>query len=259
MCDTVAHISEIAKVMRILIIPDVHLKPWMFSDADKIISEVKPDQAVYLGDLVDDWGCQENAGIYQETLNAAYDFEKAHPETLWCFGNHDMAYIWNVWVSGTATDENVRKTAVTGLRKLYSSIPAGNLVFVHRIDNVLFSHAGISRMFVREHFETKDYDKVDHIVACINDLRMEDMWNNDSPIWLRPQKQYAHFPINMYKPRTFLQVVGHSPMKEITQEGNVVSCDVFSTYRDRSRYGSHEFCLVDTESWAWKGLPSSES
>lgn len=240
--------------MKVLVIPDVHLKPWMFTDADKIISDLHPDRALCLGDLVDDWGCQDNAGIYRETLDAAYDFGQRNSGILWCFGNHDLAYLWNVWVSGTASDENVRTAAREGLKRLYNSIPAENLAYVHRIDNVLFSHAGISRIFVREHFLPSDYDKADKIVAGINDLHMEDMWNDDSPIWLRPQEQYAHFSINMYKPRTFLQVVGHSPMKKITREKNILSCDVFSTYRDRTPYGSNQFCLLDTESWEWKGI-----
>lgn len=244
--------------MKILIIPDVHLKPWMFTDADKKISELHPDRTLCLGDLVDDWGCQDNSDIYRETLNVAYEFQQNHSDTLWCFGNHDLAYLWNVWVSGTANDEKVRAAARDGLKKLYNSMPAENLAYVHRIDDVLFSHAGISRMFVREHFALADYEKVDRIIDGINNLRMEDMWNDDSPIWLRPQGQYAHFPINMYKSRTFLQVVGHSPMKEITREKNILSCDVFSTYRDRTPYGSHEFCLLDTESWNWKGLPAGQ-
>ena len=37
------------------IIPDVHLKPWMFEEAAKRISEGEYDHIVMLGDLVDDW------------------------------------------------------------------------------------------------------------------------------------------------------------------------------------------------------------
>lgn len=242
--------------MKVLIIPDVHLKPWMFADVDKIIAQQKPDKVLCLGDLVDDWECQDNAAIYKETLDAALSFQKNNPNALWCFGNHDVAYLWNVWVSGTAENIEVRTAALRGLRTLYNSIPEGNLAFVHRLDNVLFSHAGISRMFVQEHFVPADYDHVERIVAGINNLHMEDMWNNDSPIWLRPQKEYCRFPIHMYKPRTFLQVVGHTPMKVITQEKNLLTCDVFSSYRDRTPYGTQEFCLLDTNTWEWRGCRS---
>lgn len=172
--------------MKILIIPDVHLKPWMFTAADELITELNADRAICLGDLADDWGCDDDAEIYRKTLDTACNFQNRYPDTLWCFGNHDLAYLWNLWVSGTAVDENVRDTAYKGLKKLYNSIPAENLAFVHRIDRVLFSHAGISTMFVKEHFKAKDYNKEDQVIAGINNLRMEDMWNNESPIWLRP-------------------------------------------------------------------------
>lgn len=40
--------------MKVLIIPDVHLKPWMFRDAEMIFLEKKADRAICLGDLLDD-------------------------------------------------------------------------------------------------------------------------------------------------------------------------------------------------------------
>lgn len=240
--------------MKVLVIPDVHLKPRMFTDADTVMHETGAKKAVCLGDLVDDFECQKNEKLYRETLDAALAFERQHPDALWCFGNHDLAYLWNVWVTGTASTENVRGAALEGLKKLYNEIPAGYLQFVHRIDRVLFSHAGISRMFVRDHFREGDYEKPDTIINGINSMHLEDMWNNDSPIWLRPQKEYRRGVIHMYKPRTFLQVVGHTPMKEITQEGNILSCDDFSSYPDRTPYGAQEFCMLDTETREWKGL-----
>lgn len=43
-----------------------------------------------------------------------------------------------------------------------------------------------------------------------------------------------------------------TPMKEITRENNIISCDVFSTYRDGSPYGTCEFPIIDTETWEWE-------
>ena len=43
-----------------------------------------------------------------------------------------------------------------------------------------------------------------------------------------------------------LQVVGHTPVEEVYREGNVVSCDVFSTYRDGRAIGPEEFAVVET-------------
>lgn len=239
--------------MKVLIIPDVHLKPRMFDDAEYLLRETKADLAVCLGDLVDDWNCQENAGAYIRTLAAARRFAERHPETLWCYGNHDAAYLWEVWVSGTATNQTTRAAALSGLQQLYGAIPKGRVAFVHCIDHVLFSHAGISRMFVHTLFPSA-YDNVPKVLSLINGLEAEDMWNDDSPLWLRPQKLYRRFPIHMYKPQTYLQVVGHSPMREITQEKNLLNCDVFSLNRDGTPFGSQEYCLLDTKTFKWNGV-----
>lgn len=76
------------------------------------------------------------------------------------------------------------------------------------------------------------------------------MWDDLSPIWLRPQ--YDDW--KMYKADELLQVVGHTPVDKITRKGNVISCDVFSTYRDGSSIGKREFLWLDTKSWEYKGI-----
>ena len=77
-----------------------------------------------------------------------------------------------------------------------------------------------------------NYHDVEAVVAAINELGPNEMWNDASPIWLRPQ----HSNMRLYKPQELLQVVGHTPMDMITKEGNLISCDVFSTYRERKAH-----------------------
>ena len=72
-----------------------------------------------------------------------------------------------------------------------------------------------------------------------------EMWYDGSPIWLRPQ----YTDVKMYKSHQFLQVVGHTPMETITKKNNMISCDVFSTYRDGKPIGTKEFLLLDTITW----------
>ena len=76
------------------------------------------------------------------------------------------------------------------------------------------------------------------------------MWNDGSPIWLRPQ--YSN--IRMYKSRKILQVVGHTPVDSIEKNGNIISCDVFSTYRDGRPIGTEELLLLDTITWEYQGI-----
>lgn len=43
-------------MMRVLVIPDVHLKPWMFEQAAVLMRAKKANRAVCLMDIPDDWG-----------------------------------------------------------------------------------------------------------------------------------------------------------------------------------------------------------
>ena len=119
--------------------------------------------------------------------------------------------------------------------------------YVHRIDNVLFSHGGVSDFFVRKHVPASKYNDIDGVIEAINCLGIDDMWNDDSPIWLRPQ--YSN--TKMYKPRKVLQIVGHTPVEKITRDKNIISCDVFSTYSDGRPIGTKEFLVLDTVTWEY--------
>ena len=63
----------------------------------------------------------------------------------------------------------------------------------------------------------------------------------------------------MYGDDKILQVVGHTPVEKIYREGNVISCDVFSTYRDGRAIGTEEFLVVDTESWEYGGVKAKKN
>ena len=47
--------------MKVLVIPDCHLKPWMFAQADAIVKKGIADKAVCLMDLADDFGVHGDA------------------------------------------------------------------------------------------------------------------------------------------------------------------------------------------------------
>lgn len=80
--------------MRVLVIPDCHLKPWMFEDATAIMNSGKADNAVCLMDIPDDFG-KDNPDLYKKAYDAAIRFAKQFPQSLWCYGNHDLSYVWS--------------------------------------------------------------------------------------------------------------------------------------------------------------------
>lgn len=74
--------------MKVLVISDVHLKPWMFYRASELMKDipaghtVKPDRAVCLMDIADDWRQQFNLDLYVQTYDAAIAFAREYPDTL---------------------------------------------------------------------------------------------------------------------------------------------------------------------------------
>ncbi len=55
--------------MKVLVIPDVHLKPEIFDQAEEIMETTDCEGIVCLGDIVDDWGCMSDFEKYEETMD----------------------------------------------------------------------------------------------------------------------------------------------------------------------------------------------
>lgn len=135
---------------------------WTVQRAESIMNVLAglcPDRSRIPGeyggaDIPDDWGREYDLELYVQTFDAAIAFAKEFPDTLWCYGNHDLCYVWNERESG------------------YS--------------------------------------------------------------WA-------------------VQVVGHTPVEKIYRSGSVISCDVFSTYRDGRPIGTQKYPVIDTvEKTLWK-------
>ena len=235
--------------MKILMIPDVHLKPFMFRQAAQLMNRKEADLAVCLMDIADDWRQQYNIDLYIQTYDAAIEFAKAFPDTLWCCGNHDLSYLWNQRETGYSPI--APKTVCEKMQVLKETLPdPGKMAYIHRVDDVLFSHGGLADDFVRKYLPSKDYNDVDTVVDTINGFDWGIMWQDLSPIWYRPQ----YYAGKMYKPRKLLQVVGHTLVEKIGRKGNVISCDVFSTDRAGEPIGTQEYPIIDTVTWEFYGI-----
>ncbi len=227
---------------KIFVIPDVHLKSWMFRKADNLIKEGDYDAIVMLGDLVDDWGMQYHIDMYNETFDRAVKFVQDHPDTFWCYGNHDISYMWKKLESGYSyyAEPTVRKR----FKELQEALAPEYSGFIHKIDNTLFSHAGLTEDFVRKNFD-KD-NSIDYIVTKINKMGPRKLWEDSSPLWARPQFEDTKMYSDLF------QVVGHTPVRAPLQEGKLLTLDTFSTYPDERPIGDERFVYVDSITGEWE-------
>lgn len=252
--------------MKILVIPDVHLKPEIFDEADRIPKD-RYDNIVCLGDLVDDWGKQNDIDLYRTCLECVIRFGKDHPDMLFCYGNHDISYIYCLQESGFSF--HAIQTVNNYLTQLKECV-GKRLAVMHRIDDTLFSHAGLSDYYINGFLPDKYKDSdMDVQIEIINSFIKSDfttkkyLWNDNSPIWLRPQKytlnKYGEKIVDkefvshiLFDPDRYFQVVGHTPTQKAYSTDCLLSVDTFSTYSNGKSIGDEKFVVVDTVTKEWE-------
>ena len=106
--------------MKVLVIPDIHLKPWIFDRAEKIIKDGKADRAVCLMDIPDDWNMEFQIERNKETFDRAIAYAMDYPDTLWCYGNHDVSYPWGRLETGYSP--YAERTIISKLEELENSL-----------------------------------------------------------------------------------------------------------------------------------------
>ena len=121
---------------------------------------------------------------------------------------------------------------------------------MHRIDNILFSHGGLTVDFLKWLNEDLLNADIDDVIAAVNDASHDYLWNDESPLWLRPQnKDRETFREDVYK-----QVVGHTPVERIFEKDGIISTDGFSTYRDGTQIGESAMIVIDSETGEYEKI-----
>lgn len=236
--------------MKVIVIPDVHLKPWIFDEAERIMRKDKIETAVCLGDIADDWMKTFQINAYEETYERAIQFAEKHKASQWVYGNHDLCYQLNYRETGYSVMAS--RTVCEEMAKLEKTLAdtGRELTFVRRIGRAVFSHGGLSEDFAAEILEKESgslsigsTEELDGLIGQINNLPKYRLWRDDSPIWFRPQYEFGALTLP-----GFLQVVGHTPVRCPEIQDGILSVDLFSTTSTGTPIGTQEFAVVDTES-----------
>ena len=235
--------------MLVLVIPDIHLKTWIFDRAEKILRDGKADRAVCLMDIPDDWNMEFQIERYKETFDRAIVFAVDYPDTLWCYGNHDVSYSWGRLEIGYSPFDV--RSVTSKLEELENRLKSPvQINIMHRIDNVLFSHGGLTADFLRWiNKDLLDAD-IEEVIATVNDAPHDYLWNDKSPLWFRPQYETRE----MFRADTYKQVVGHTPVEKIFEKDGIISTDVFSTYRDGRQIGESAMIVIDSETGEYEKI-----
>ena len=91
---------------------------------------------------------------------------------------------------------------------------------------------------------------IEEVIAAVNDAPHNYLWNDESPLWFRPQYETREiFRADIYK-----QVVGHTPVERIFEKDGIISTDVFSTYRDGRQIGESAMMVIDSETGKYEKI-----
>ena len=236
--------------MKVLVIPDIHLKSWIFDRAEMILDKKQADRAVCMMDIQDDWDMELHVEKYRDTFDRAIAFADRFADTLWCYGNHDVSYLWGKLETGySAYAEN---TVIAKLNELqYSIMDSSQMAIMHRIDNVLFMHGGLKSEYIRSLNEDLLEEDIDEVIDVVNKASPKYLWRDDSPLWFRPQNTN----VEAFRSEQYTQVVGHTPVEKIAEKNGFISTDVFSTYRDGTQIGESAMIVIDSLTREYEKIP----
>jgi hypothetical protein len=204
--------------MKTLIIPDLHGKP-IWKD---MIKQVHPDRVIFLGDYFD---CYDNYSAVEQIYNfkeiVEYKTSNKDKEVIILVGNHDHHYLQGIGDSGTSGYQVGAAPAI--LQVLEEN--RVHLQMSYQIGEYLFSHAGISSVFLDRVLGEGSW-KIEEVCETVNDIFKYkprafifdglDPYGNSrgqTPIWIRPaalQKDNRDTLKSHY-----IQIVGHTAVKKI--------------------------------------------
>lgn len=128
----------------------------------------KTDNAVCLMDIPDDFG-KDDPDLYEKTYDAAIAFAKEFPDTLWCYGNHDLSYVWGKLETGY--NPELRDLVCQKIEELKEVLPSPTqLAYIHRIDKTLFMHGGLSNFYVHRWVTPSSQKAIGRTIKEINNM-----------------------------------------------------------------------------------------
>ena len=210
--------------MKTIVLGDTHGRStW------KLITHLEqPDRVIFIGDYFDSFNIPAVDQMFNFNEIIAYK-ESGKAEVIMLIGNHDHHYYPEIGNTGTS---GYQYGAAAGISKMIDENKK-HLQMAYSFDNFLFTHAGVSPVFMDQIFGEDGWEK-DDVVELLNEKMtyqpkafefngMEPSGDNQSqtPIWIRPRSLMS---VNKKHEKglkkDYIQIVGHTEMRELDLVGS---------------------------------------
>jgi len=211
--------------MKTLILGDTHGR----SNWKLAIHQEQPDRVIFIGDYFDSF---EISGVEQiNNFKEIIQYKESNPqvEVVMLIGNHDHHYFPEVGYTGTSGYQ-------AGVGHSITQVIDENrhhLQMAYGFGDYLFTHAGVSPVFLDRVFGKDDWSK-ESIVVDLNELfrykpKAFEFSGLDSsgdsttqtPIWIRPRSLMT---VNKNHEKglkkDYIQIVGHTQMRKLDLTGS---------------------------------------
>jgi predicted MPP superfamily phosphohydrolase len=211
--------------MKTIVLGDTHGR----SNWKLAVHQDKPDRVIFIGDYFDSFeilGVEQIAN-FKEIIK--YKEDNPQVEVVMLIGNHDHHYFPEVGYTGTSGYQSKIAPSISQV----IDENRNHLQMAYGFDNFLFTHAGVSPVFMDEVFGENDWS-IENVVVDLNELfrykprafdfnGFESSGDNttQTPIWIRPRSLMS---ANKKHPKglknDYIQIVGHTAMRRIDLEGS---------------------------------------
>ena len=206
--------------MKTIVLGDTHGRStWKLA-----INQDKPDRVIFVGDYFDsfDFSGVEQIANFKEIIK--YKEDNPQVEVVMLIGNHDHHYFPEVGYTGTSGYQSRIASSITQV----VDENRHHLQMAYGFGEYLFTHAGVSPVFMDQVFGENDWSK-ENVVVDLNELfkykpRAFDFNGFDAhgdnttqtPIWIRPRSLMSsnkNYKKSLKK--DYIQVVGHTQMRKL--------------------------------------------
>jgi len=208
-----------------LILGDTHGR----SNWKLAIHQDKPDRVIFIGDYFDSFDIPGLDQIYNFKEIVHYKESNPQVEVVMLIGNHDHHYYPEIGYTGTSGYQS-------GIAPSISQVINENrhhLQMAYGFEDFLFTHAGVSPVFMDQVFGENDWS-IETVVVDLNELfkykpkafefnGVDGYGDNitQTPIWIRPRSlMSANKKHEKGLKKDYIQIVGHTQMNKLDLTGS---------------------------------------